>query len=92
MVEASTGGVADRAEQALIARLAAPEEGERSWEAIARMRRLSKVLDTIVRRETPKAIVDAREAGVTTDELKDAWGVTSTWIYKLSPARAQKPK
>jgi len=92
MVERSTAGVANRAEEALIAKLAAPEPGERSWEAIARMRRLSKVLDEIVRRETPRAIIDARAADVTTDELVKAWDVTSTWIYKLVPARARKPK
>lgn len=92
MVEDSTSGVADRAEAAQIARLAAPQPGERSWEAIARMRRLSKLLDAIVRREQARAIVESRSAGVSTDELVEAWDVTSTWIYKLVPARARKSK
>ncbi|MFI5614964.1 hypothetical protein [Amycolatopsis sp. NPDC051903] len=87
---AAGGDVADRDEQAQIAALATPAPGEQSWEAIARMRRLSKLIDGIVRRETPRAIVESRAAGVTTEQLVNAWDVTSTWIYKLVPARARK--
>lgn len=82
--------VTDRSEQTRIAALATPTPGEQSWEAIARMRRLSKLVDEIVRRETPRAIVESRAAGVTTEQLVNAWDVTSTWIYKLVPARARK--
>lgn len=91
MAETATGdGVTKGAEQALIERLATPEPGEPSWQAIARMRRLGKLLDEIVRRETPQAIVESRAAHVPTNELVSAWGVTDTWIYKLVPARARK--
>lgn len=91
MAETSTGGdVADRDELARIEKLAAAQPGERSWEAIGRMRELSKLLDEIIRRETPRSIVESRAANVSTEELVQTWGVTSTWIYKLVPARSRK--
>ncbi|MFC9250625.1 hypothetical protein [Amycolatopsis thailandensis] len=93
MVETTPAdGVVKSAEQALIERLATPEPGESSWQAIARLRRLGKLLDEIVRRETPRAIVESRAADVPTNELVSAWGVTDTWIYKLVPARARKSR
>lgn len=60
-----------------------PVAGEPSWERLTRIRREIKHLRDLVAEETPSAIIDARNAGVTTRDLAKAWGVTESWLYKI---------
>lgn len=62
-----------------------------SWQVIAEKRRLREVLDEEIARDTRRAILDSREAGVPTAELAELWGVTVAWIYTKAPVRERKP-
>lgn len=62
-------------------------EAERSWETVARKRKVVEQLKKEISEETPQAIKDARNAGVSMQELAEMWGVTQAWIYTIVPAR-----
>lgn len=60
---------------------------ETSWEAVARKRKVVEQFKKEISEETPQAIEDARNAGVSMQDLAEMWGVTPAWIYTIVPAR-----
>lgn len=69
-----------------------PVPGERSWERIARKRRLRARLEREITEETPAAVDEAEDAGVRVAELARLWGVTEAWIYTVAPRRKRDRK
>lgn len=67
-------------------------EGEASWELIAAKRRLRDQLDKEIADGTDQAILDSREAGISTVALAELWQVTAAWIYTRVPARGPATK
>jgi hypothetical protein len=92
MVDEAAGPAAaeDGDEDEQIRQLAQPVPGEKSWEAITRKRELIRMLEAAVKRDSPRAVQDARAEPVSMPDLAAMWKVTVAWIYTVSPARSRK--